>query len=48
MEASILFLAGSSSLAKRESKTKEKDTADSGTTRDETSKTPAPKKEKNY
>ena len=48
MEASILFLAGSSSLAKRESKTKEKDTADSGTTRDETTKSAAPKKENNH
>jgi hypothetical protein len=36
MEASILFLVSSSSLEKRVSRTREKDTADSGTTRDET------------
>ena len=48
MVASILFLVRASSLAKRESKTKEKDTADSGTTRDETTKSAAPKKEDNH
>ena len=45
MEASILFLVGSSSLEKRVSRTREKDTADSGTTRDETNKIAAPKQE---
>lgn len=45
MEASILFFVGSSSLEKRVSRTREKDTADSGTTRDEIRNGAAPKKE---
>ena len=45
MEASILFLFSSSSLEKLVACTCEKDTADSGTTRDETNKIAAPKQE---
>ncbi len=42
MGASILFLVGSSSLEKRVSRTREKDTADSGTTPDEKTEISAP------
>ena len=48
MGASILFLAGSSSLEKRVARTREKDTAYNGTIRDETTKSAAPKKENNH
>jgi hypothetical protein len=47
MEASILFLVSSSSLEKRVSRTREKDTADSGTTLDERTGSYAPVKENN-
>ncbi|WP_193743742.1 hypothetical protein [Flavobacterium sp. 83] len=47
MGVSILFLVSSSSLEKRVSRTREKDTADSGTTRNEITESHAPVKLKN-